>query len=54
VAKAVAISGGFKERASQSKMFVIRESDPKKAKERVELGSAIFPGDVLTIEESFF
>jgi protein involved in polysaccharide export with SLBB domain len=54
VAKAVAIAGGFKERASQSKMFVIRETDPKKGKERVELGTGIFPGDVLTVEESFF
>ena len=54
VAKAVAIAGGFKERASQSKMFVIRDVDLKKAKERVELGASIFPGDVLTIEESFF
>ena len=54
VAKAVALAGGFKERASQSKMFVIRDADPKKARERVELSTAIFPGDVLTIEESFF
>ena len=54
VAKAVAIAGGFKERASQSKMFVIRDADLKKVKERVELGASIFPGDVLTIEESFF
>lgn len=56
VAKAVAIAGGFKERASKTKMFVIRETDPKKEKdkERVELGTLIFPGDVLTIEESFF
>lgn len=54
VAKAVALAGGFKERASQSKMFVIRDADPKKTRERVELGTAIFPGDVLTIEESFF
>ncbi len=54
VAKAVAIAGGFKERASQSKMFVVRDADPKKGRERVELGTLIFPGDVLTIEESFF
>ena len=54
VAKAVAIAGGFKERASQSKMFVVRDADPKKGREKVELGSQIFPGDVLTIEESFF
>ncbi len=54
VAKAVALAGGFKERASQSKMFVIRDADPKKNRERVELSTAIFPGDVLTIEESFF
>ena len=54
VAKAVAIAGGFKERASQNKMFVIREADAKKGKEKVELGTSINPGDVLTIEESFF
>ena len=54
VAKAVAIAGGFKERASQNKMFVIREVDAKKIKEKVELGTAIGPGDILTIEESFF
>ena len=54
VAKAVAIAGGFKERASQSKMFVIRETDAKKIKEKVELGTTIGPGDILTIEESFF
>ena len=54
VAKAVAIAGGFKERASQSKMFIVRDADPKKGREKVELGTLIFPGDVLTIEESFF
>lgn len=54
VAKAVAIAGGFKERASQSKMFVVRDAEPKKGREKVELGTPIFPGDVLTIEESFF
>lgn len=54
VAKAVAIAGGFKERASQNKMFVIREVDVKKTKEKVELGTSLGPGDILTIEESFF
>ena len=54
VAKAVAIAGGFKERASQSKMFIVRDADAKKGRERVDLGALIFPGDVLTIEESFF
>lgn len=54
VAKAVAIAGGFKERASQSKMFIVRDADSKKGREKVELGTLIFPGDVLTIEESFF
>ena len=51
--KAVAIAGGFTERASKSKLFVARENlngDPS----RVKLNASIQPGDIITIEESFF
>lgn len=51
--KAVAIAGGFTERASKTKLFVARENqngDPL----RVKLNATIQPGDIITIEESFF
>jgi len=52
--KAVTIAGGFKDRASKSKMWVIREGDPAQRREKVGLNSPIYPGDIVTIEESFF
>jgi polysaccharide export outer membrane protein len=54
VLKAVTIGGGFKDRASKNKMYVIRDSDAKQERRKVELNTAIYPGDILTIEESFF
>jgi polysaccharide biosynthesis/export protein VpsN len=54
VLKAVTLAGGFKDRASKSKMFVVRDSDPTHARQKVEMDTAIYPGDILTIEESFF
>ena len=52
--KAVTIAGGFKDRASKSKMWVIREGDPAQKREKVDMNSPIYPGDIVTIEESFF
>ena len=54
VLKAVTLAGGFKDRASKSKMFVVRDGDSNKARQKVELDTAIYPGDILTVEESFF
>lgn len=54
VLKAVTIGGGFKDRASKSKMFVLRDGDPNRARQKVEMDTPIYPGDMLTIEESFF
>lgn len=51
--KAVAIAGGFTERASKSKIFIQQDGntdDPK----MVELGQQVLPGDIITIEQSFF
>src|SRR3990170_5801998 len=53
VLKAVTLAGGFKDRASKSKMFVVRDGDPNHARQKVEMDTAIHPGDMLTIEESF-
>lgn len=54
VRKAVSIAGGFKERASREKLNVIREDDKSGTPRRVDLGAPMFPGDILTVEESFF
>jgi polysaccharide export outer membrane protein len=54
VRKAISIAGGFKERASREKINIIREDDPQQTPRRVDLNTAIAPGDILTIEESFF
>jgi polysaccharide biosynthesis/export protein VpsN len=54
VRKAISVAGGFKERASREKFNIIRDDDPKQVPRRVDLNTAVMPGDILTIEESFF
>lgn len=54
VRKAITLGGGFRERASLEKIFVVREGDKSNARIRVNLNSIIGPGDTLTVEESFF
>ena len=52
--RAVTIAGGFTERASQSKIFVVRDNDPTHTPAKVDLDAPIYPGDIITVEESFF
>jgi protein involved in polysaccharide export with SLBB domain len=52
--KAIAISGGFTERASRSKFYIIRDNDSKRTPVRSSLDSNIYPGDIVTVDESFF
>lgn len=54
VRKAVSLAGGFKERAAMNKIFIIREDDREQKPHKVDLSTMIGPGDILTIEESFF
>lgn len=54
VRKAISIAGGFKERASREKINVIREDDPKGTPQRIPLDAPVKPGDIITVEESFF
>ena len=54
VRKAISIAGGFKERASKEKINVIREDDPKGVPTRISLEALVQPGDIITVEESFF
>jgi len=58
VDKAISISGGFTARASKSSIYVIHDTDgqseEREEKQQVELYDVIQPGDVVTIEQSFF
>lgn len=54
IRKAVSLAGGFKERASQEKIFVIRDGDTSQTPNKVDLNAPVYPGDIITVEESFF
>lgn len=54
VRKAVSLAGGFKERASKDKIFVIRDNDRSQTPARVDQNAAVNPGDTITVEQSFF
>lgn len=54
VRKAVSLAGGFMERASKDKIYAIREDDPKQTPHKVDQNSSVNPGDIITVEESFF
>ena len=54
VRKAIALAGGFRERASKEKIYVIHEGDTKQTPIRVDQYAAVAPGDIITVEESFF
>ena len=50
--KAIAVAGGFTERASRRKINVIRE--PNSNPRVISLDEEVRPGDIITIEQSFF
>ncbi|MCP8690028.1 polysaccharide biosynthesis/export family protein [Marinobacterium sedimentorum] len=52
--KAIALAGGFTERASKSKLSVIRDLDADRTPQPASLETRIMPGDLITIEQSFF
>lgn len=54
VERAIALGGGFTERASRSKIEVIRAGDPTHQPVRVKLSDPVFPGDIITVKQSFF
>jgi len=54
VRKAISLAGGLTSRASTSKIFVIHEDDPFGRARQVTLDTVLRPGDILTIEQSFF
>ena len=54
VRKAISLVGGLRERASNSKWFLVSEGANESARRKVEQDDLIQPGDTLTIEQSFF
>ena len=49
--KAIALTGGLTERASLDRIFIIREKDPNKKAEKVDIDTLIAPGDIVTVYE---
>lgn len=54
VRKAVSLAGGFKERAVRDKVTIIRDEDPSQTAKKVDLSAPVMPGDIITVEQSFF
>jgi polysaccharide biosynthesis/export protein VpsN len=55
VRKAVSLAGGLTERASERKISLIPESEKAAKKGRgVSMDDPVGPGDIITVEESFF
>jgi polysaccharide biosynthesis/export protein VpsN len=54
VRKAVSVAGGFKERASQSKITIVRDGDASNTPVKADLNTQVHPGDIVTVGESFF
>lgn len=54
VRRAVSIAGGFRERASQSKITILRDGDATNTPVKADLNTPVHPGDTVTVGESFF
>ncbi len=54
VRKALSLAGGTTDRASLKKIFVVRDGASESDRSKVGLDDALGPGDILTVEESFF
>lgn len=53
VNQAIAIAGGFTERASKEKIFIFKEKNKSK-RSNASLDSAVHAGDTVTVEQRFF
>jgi len=52
--KAIALGGGFTERASKKKIMVIRAGDADQKAKPIKLIDLVHAGDVITVPQSFF
>jgi len=54
LAKAVSLAEGFTDRASRSKFYIVSDNAETDEPRLATLNTVIKPGDIITIEESFF
>jgi len=53
VRKAIALAGGFTERAAKRNIKVIHD-DKSSTEEKLDLAAEVWPGDIITVDDSFF
>ncbi len=53
VRKAIALAGGFTERAAKKNIRVIHD-DSSSTEEKLDLAAEVLPGDIITVDDSFF
>ncbi len=52
--RAAALAGGLTERASTSRITIIRDSNPGRTPEPATMDTLVMPGDTITIDQGFF
>ncbi|MDA9064627.1 polysaccharide export protein [Pseudomonadales bacterium] len=52
--KAIALAGGFTERASKTKITVLSEGAVAGKQRQIDIDEMLSPGDIVTVEQSFF
>lgn len=52
--KAISLAGGFTERANKKQVLVISDSDPERREQKVGMDYEVRPGDIFTVEDTFF
>ncbi len=52
--KAISLAGGFTERANKKQILVIADKDPNREEQKVGLDYQVQPGDIITVQDTFF
>ena len=52
--KAISLAGGLPERANKKQVLVIADSDPDRTEQKVSLDYKVQPGDIFTVQDTFF
>jgi polysaccharide biosynthesis/export protein VpsN len=52
--KAISLAGGFTERANKKQARVISDKDPSRQEREVGLDYSVQPGDIITVQDTFF
>jgi len=54
IGKAVSLAAGFTERANKKAIYIVSDSGDQNKPARVNLSTAVKPGDTITVKQSFF